>query len=360
MGNYLGEKELSELPSKQQYAIFDKADVSCDDNSFYTLAKNHIQKQPWLKNVSNKILSALCYAHKKNKEGNFKGDDCDYLYFWLGEILDRNLTNRHSFYAVMHTFKYLLESHGGLIICNYDKYDMTEKNFMDIKHLFDFSKDYDMLKTYFDTPKESCSDSFNIYISERVIKYNACKNSCDVSNRKDVTCSAFDKYFSGKKQMNLLKWTCNSGGNPASLAEGQQNNEGVSQTQVQEEVHRMGAEAQLQQRQETQPELQQQLEALPLEEKEEELLQIQAHTALHMQVPLRSTPADKSGQQLMQEISENIDFPVESPESETFIGISYRSSDYSSSENMVISPLAIGIAVLSIILCKVFINANKK
>ncbi|GAW84202.1 variable surface protein [Plasmodium gonderi] len=364
MGVDLGDEALNSLPSKKKYTIFDIGDVGCDNFHYYKLAKESLLGTQLLNDAYNKILKALCYIYKAHEARKIGEDDCHYLYFWLGDALDKNLINRISFPTHMETLKFLLNSDDGKKICDYNKYNMTKQNFMDIKNLFDLLKDYDELKKYFNSPINSCNSNFQIHLDGYVMTYRQCHNSCnDIGNSED-TCKFFKQYFKSKEQMDILNWKCNSEEITGSLS-ARQRYHGKS---VQTEVQIIDAQTQTQSQSQSHinlepvpvpdpvPELEIELHPdtvrVPQLKHEEELLRRGTQEGPHMEVQLRKTYEDEGGEHLKYENLEHTNLYSRDPQSSTTIGISDDPSAFSSPKSMVIAPLVIGITVLSIILCK--------
>ncbi|GAW83972.1 variable surface protein [Plasmodium gonderi] len=329
---------LKELPTKVNYNNFDHGDASCKYSPFYTSAKSLIDKQNWNEDVSNKILNALCYAHNKNKSKEFNDADCDYLYFWLGDIIYRNLTYRNSFYTVMNSFKFILEGILCLSKCNFVNYNTIEHNFMDIKSLFDFSNDYDKLDEYFSTHKRTCSTKINNYIKPYIMSYTMFKNKCKDLHRKDETCMAFNKYFKDSNKIDLRKLSCNSVNNIARYATQQQNHREGANTHVRKMV----------QITEARPHIHERVRGV----KAKGDVTISDYEGMLHQSVDQGGHVNVYQESIMHKHSENSHLDVEKLEFKDNPGTSSHPSAFSSSESMVIAPLFIGITIFSIIFCK--------
>ncbi|GAW84581.1 variable surface protein, partial [Plasmodium gonderi] len=344
MKNYLGNQKLNKLPSRLMYANFDKGDIGCDNFYYYELVKQRLESVQLHNNSSNKILKGLCYVYKTSAPRNIDRDSCYYLYFWLGDVLDKNLTDRRFLYSVMDSLKFILNNDGTQRICDFNKYNMTQQNFMDIKNLFDLSKDYNELKKYFNSPINSCNDKFKINLDGYVMIYRRCHNNCnEQSGNHDDTCRFFNQYFSGKEKMDVLKWTCNSEENGDTLSTPQVYHGDVEKPSASGGVQRIGA--QIQSKPEVEEELDKELEPQQQTEEQEKLLRTGSQEGHNMEVELRNTHKEAGGAHLKYENSEHINVYSTDPESSTTIGISDGPSAFSSPKSMVIAPLVIGITV---------------
>ncbi|GAW84492.1 variable surface protein [Plasmodium gonderi] len=346
--------------------------------------KNYLQKRStlismmemiikWRCDVSVKILKALCYEYNERNANKFYSDDSDYLYFWLGDLLDRN-----SLYTVMGTLNFLLKNNSHRSICNYDKYDkyhITYLNFMDIKTLFDFSKDYETLKPYFLKPNKSCNHSFEIYLDECVTKYNSYKNRNNDLNCNDDICNPFNDYFNGKNNMDLNNWKCNSVHNADSLGTGQRNLEVVSQSLAQEESHGLEEEVVTQQvvcgtrEQENAYEIVNEAEDQGNFPESVHMKQVKGDAEVSPQVRTTQENLNQQGSMTsngqISAYKHNNDSANSIRDSEfgAFSDFLHNPSTSSSSKSMVIASLVIGIIVLSIILGKkrnIIMNKNIK
>ncbi|GAW84497.1 variable surface protein [Plasmodium gonderi] len=360
MGEHLGDNVLKNLPSKQKYASFVNGDANCESAYYYKGVTDLIEKQKWHNDVSDKILKALCYVYNKNKGSNLISDDCDYLYFWLGDILDKNLTDRSSFYTVMGTLNFFLKSSADRSICNYDKYYITYRNFMDTKILFDFSKDYKTLEPYFRTPNKTCNDSFKLYLDACVTKYNSYKNMYDESSCTDATCIAFNEYFNDKKQMNLIEWTCNQVQNVDSSAKEQQYYDGeVEKSHSSGELQSVGVLSRA-----DQGVYEVDTHGVDIPDIQKDVLDasgVQTYVDVQIEVLRKGTHhhIDEikhtilfEGQHKTYTHSEDSYSSIRDSEFDTISAFSDDHSSYTSSESIVIAPFVIAITVFFIILYK--------
>ncbi|GAW84444.1 variable surface protein, partial [Plasmodium gonderi] len=128
--------ELNKLPSKKKYASFNNRDVGCSHSYFYEYVKSGLNQEKWQRDVSEEILNALCFIYNKKEKEDFNSDDCDYLYYWLNELIYTNITYHLHYIPVIKVLEFLLKSSDGRDICKYDEYYMNIENYRDIKKLF--------------------------------------------------------------------------------------------------------------------------------------------------------------------------------------------------------------------------------
>ncbi|GAW84211.1 variable surface protein, partial [Plasmodium gonderi] len=311
--------------SKKKYASFNNGNVGCDHIHFYNHVKLRLDKEYWMKDVSNEILKALCYVYNTYNQENFNSDDCYYLYHWLNDILYTNIRFQLHTKSIITVLEFLLQSNNGLNICKNIEYNINNENYRDIKKLFDFSKDYDDLSKYFSTGQKICNSDFKNYLDEHIRIYNEFKDKCENLKSENTTCIFFNKYFQGKTVEDLSKWKFTLEGNGHIYS-------------TQEEKH-----------------------TILRQPNEQGVKTLQTHAVVntdnkgkneHENVnQYANIKADK--QDLKHPELEDFVFTTENPELSAIIDISGSPSD-STSKSMVIPPLAIGISIFSIILCKVF------
>ncbi|GAW84402.1 variable surface protein [Plasmodium gonderi] len=357
MGVHLGYEDLKKLPSKLMYTIFDKGEDNCENASFWSVSESLLKTYKLPINVCDKILKGLCYAYKSNERKAFNLDDCDYLYFWLCDVLHNNLSDRRTFSTVADILIFFLKSKNFTDICKKDKYNINQGNFREIKLLFDFSKDYDKLREYDPKPNKFCSDSFNLYLSEYILNYYQCRNKCTDSGNEGATCFAFSKYIKDKVKMNIGEWRCNSEKDQSSLVSLEINHEDqekpseskkTQRTQPESNVfmgvHEVGGEKNTQ---------------------EETIRRVSEGDAIVVeQKKLIDKDNDihkiEEEQDFTSKISTNYYAHIGPSEFKTFSDFPNNYSDFASPKYMTIAPLVIGITVFSIILCKVIIDVYKK
>ncbi|GAW84055.1 variable surface protein, partial [Plasmodium gonderi] len=243
----LEDDDLNKLPSKQKYANFNNPDVRCNDASFYKYVESGLNKEKWQKDVSEQILNSLCYIYKKYKSENFNSDDCDYLYYWLNYIIYSNITYQLHSIRVITILDFLLQNNDGRNICHDNKFNVNKENYRDIKLLFDFSRDYDTLKNYFNNGYRFCNSDFQKYVNEYIITFNTFNRDCKKQKSSEETCIAFNEYFKDKKDQDLSEWKCNVGVSTDRLISTEGNHENQEELSEPDIVHHGEEKKKLQQ-----------------------------------------------------------------------------------------------------------------
>ncbi|GAW84242.1 variable surface protein, partial [Plasmodium gonderi] len=206
---------------------------------------------------------------------------------------------------------------------NYDYYNITFEDFRNIKKLFDFSKDYDMLKEYISKGNRFCNKDFYDYVIPYIITYNLFKSQCKNGNRGEATCSAFYNYFNDKTEEDLSQWT---------FTLDKRNTNNVTQKEAHGRV--------------SQPNVQ----GINIveEHKSEKILGHEINTNPYIYQSVYESTEIKH---LNDQQSEDFYSVHRTQELRAHIDMSVSPSG-STSKSLVIPPLAIGITVFSIILCK--------
>ncbi|GAW84628.1 variable surface protein [Plasmodium gonderi] len=326
MKSLIEDENLKKLPSKVKYAIFNNAS---DNYSSCTIEKNVIklkETNPGIENVYDKIVKVLCHVYNNDSAGSFDTADCDYLYFWLCDLLYRNLTYTNSLYTVMYAINHILQKSNGVSICNFDKYyyyNINKEIFMDFKVLFDYSKDYDKLVQDTTASNGPCSRDYTKLLNQYVIEYNKYKFFCNKEPKHNINCKLFEEFFKNKDPQKLCKLSCNSRNNYYKYAKQKEHHSGVAESGVKTVEQRTS-------------------------ERQQELLISGLHTSPYVDVLLGNTNKEVNVQDLIYDKQELYPLDIEGPQQSAFIDFSASSS----SKNMVIPTLLIGITVLSVILGK--------
>ncbi|CAG9479387.1 unnamed protein product [Plasmodium vivax] len=208
MGDFLGRTKFSMLRTNYYYYYFNNDIGVCEGDSFNDKAKEILDKHPELKGVSEKILKALCYVHRKSMRTDFKNDICDFLFYWIGDIILKDLKNKEFFGEIMLNLFETLNKSGTREICNFSYNNIYEENFKNVKLIFDYSEDYNSYEEQIIGYNPPCNQDYKEYLKTYVDTYNKFNNKCTVEKSNENYCEAFKKYFDGKDANLLSTWTC--------------------------------------------------------------------------------------------------------------------------------------------------------
>ncbi|KMZ88766.1 hypothetical protein PVBG_05858 [Plasmodium vivax Brazil I] len=208
MEDILGDEKLQLLPSKIYYENLDNGYSVCENSNFYFKAKSVLSDFNGLEKVSEQILKALCYVYTQNSRGNSVNDICNFLYYWLGSILLKNLVTKVLFTEVILKLFAVLKNDSNDSICKLVYTYIDEDVFKKIKLIFDYTVDYVNYKINLANPNSLCNEKYNSYLRTYVETYKELYDKCILGHQTDKYCRAFEKYYNDGKHTDLYTWTC--------------------------------------------------------------------------------------------------------------------------------------------------------
>ncbi|KMZ83991.1 hypothetical protein PVBG_06168 [Plasmodium vivax Brazil I] len=199
--------KLSYLNTNFYYNSLNTRYNDCQDEEFYNTAKEKLKKYTWNMDVSEQISKGLCYVYRKSRRKEPVNNICNFLYFWLGNILIDKMEHNSVFQDVIRDLFDVLTNHKDKI-CTAHTYHIDVENFKNIKLFFDYSQDYDSYEnqiTYYNPP---CNNNYKQYLKKYVDTYNMFQEECQNKQPSYRYCDLFNKYFAKKNTKNLSNWTC--------------------------------------------------------------------------------------------------------------------------------------------------------
>ncbi|SCA59629.1 VIR protein [Plasmodium vivax] len=210
MTEILDEKALQLLPTKKFYDQLDNGTDGCPNANFYITVKDLLDRYNVLQVGSNKISKGLCYVYGKNFPDISDNDICNFLYYWLGEILYDNLIPRINLGSVISNLFVILRIRNEKKCTAPNYYNFNEdKYFKKIKLFFDYSKDYDIYEKQISNNNPTCNKKYYEYLQTYVETYKEFEGKCPNKSHSSGYCKAFNEYFDEKIRTNLSKLTCN-------------------------------------------------------------------------------------------------------------------------------------------------------
>ncbi|SBS89546.1 PIR Superfamily Protein [Plasmodium ovale curtisi] len=190
MAKILRNEDLERLPSLKHYAKLN----NCGDYCFVSTTEFSSQLKQYIKSEPNitKILNVICDTSFKNK-----GDDCtercQYLFFWLGEILFGEFEDAKKFPQIINVLDSLFkrESSSSKCSCNFSYEDINKDHFNDIKSAYFYFKDYTELQQKINFYKKSCDNDYKTYVDNSSKKYSNVYDTCEKGS--DVHCTLLKK-----------------------------------------------------------------------------------------------------------------------------------------------------------------------
>ncbi|KMZ96453.1 hypothetical protein PVNG_05438 [Plasmodium vivax North Korean] len=200
--------QLSNLNTNFYYTSLNGGYDNCQHVEFYNAAKVKLKENHLNEEVSEQILKGLCYVYRKSFVKESVKYICNFLYYWLGDILSDKMSNKVVFLDVIRDLFNILENHKGKICTAPINYHINVENFKNIKLFFDYSEDYNNYIGQLNTHNPPCNEKYKNYLQKYVDTYNKFQRECQDKRTYYGYCDLFNKYFDKKNPTHLSKWTC--------------------------------------------------------------------------------------------------------------------------------------------------------
>ncbi|SBS92870.1 PIR Superfamily Protein [Plasmodium ovale curtisi] len=209
---------LSILNSNVFYEKLDKSvDAIIYDNEDFW---NGFIKQSCINKIRifNNILNALHYVAYLNKDdGVFFNERWNYLYFWIGTKALENVTQDCPFSNVISILK-SVKKRINEIPYKYNIENISEKEFNDLKVVYDYFVNYTSIQFNHSAPDSDCTQEYKKYVDSSFDAYVKLKEECRQNGQKDY-CKYFNHFIEKNNYENLQKVTCNGKKPPLSVEE---------------------------------------------------------------------------------------------------------------------------------------------
>ncbi|KMZ83364.1 hypothetical protein PVBG_06209 [Plasmodium vivax Brazil I] len=171
-------KDLDKFPSNIWYSNFEDGDKGCEEDYFYSVIKDDLDrgyyKHYGLSKISHNIVRALCYIYKRkiNHQNNFDKDRCSYLYYWLGDKIYSRVHDKKIFSVIIKMIYGEFYSTDFRNTCNplYD--DIDKDTFNAYKLLHDYSNDYGNIEIDTSHGYTTCDKDYKEFIEKYINTYN--------------------------------------------------------------------------------------------------------------------------------------------------------------------------------------------
>ncbi|KMZ82300.1 hypothetical protein PVIIG_05741 [Plasmodium vivax India VII] len=205
---FLGDNDIDILNTNYYYDKLDNGRDDCQNDAFYNKAKLELAKNRGLQDFTDKILKALCYVYKNRLSGFLQNDICNFLYFWLGNILLDKLIAKDLFYEVIFDLFNTLINDDKNKLCTIPHNYMYKDDFKDIKTIFDCSENYKSYKEHLLNPRMFCNNNYKTYLNTNKTNYDMFYSHCEVESNGYKYCEAFRKYFPHYKKNLFSEFNC--------------------------------------------------------------------------------------------------------------------------------------------------------
>ncbi|KMZ86075.1 hypothetical protein PVBG_05474 [Plasmodium vivax Brazil I] len=179
---------------------------NCDRVQFYNNTEFRLRDYKDLHDFSDKIMKALCYVYNESASSSFDKNICDYLYYWLSDIIVTHLKNKSLYIQILAMLYDVLYNNKGERICNKIDYKINENGIKKFKLIFDYSQDYNTYMTQLTQDNHKCTENYKDYLQKYVDSYNELKSECGRYDNSYNYCGNFKTYISNKDPIHLSTW----------------------------------------------------------------------------------------------------------------------------------------------------------
>ncbi|SBT59122.1 PIR Superfamily Protein [Plasmodium ovale wallikeri] len=183
MASYLEKKDLELLLSTKYFKELDTFPDVCYED----IAELKKQLGQCIESdvVTNKIVNALCDTSFKDKENENCIERCEYLFFWIGDILFDKFKDAQLFPKITSVIYALLNKFGNRHKCTCtDKFSYANiniDNFKEMKLAYSYYKDYEHFRIWIPFYKHSCDKYYNKHVQDAFNAYNKTYDTCHKS-----------------------------------------------------------------------------------------------------------------------------------------------------------------------------------
>ncbi|SBT33157.1 PIR Superfamily Protein [Plasmodium ovale wallikeri] len=187
MSSFVKFEDIQLLPSKKFYNKLDTLEnIYCSVHSEKEriiqdiISKLNVQEH--IVNYSDKIVNVLCKTSTLDAVNSECNEHCNYLYYWIGDILFDKLIDVNSFSAITDELHNLMNSVSPQHKCNCKFYfnGINRENFNEIKEAYFYYQNHNYINSILQHYNGRCVDDYNNYLHESYNKYRkvyeACKN----------------------------------------------------------------------------------------------------------------------------------------------------------------------------------------
>ncbi|ANQ09378.1 Kir protein [Plasmodium coatneyi] len=195
----LGVEELKNLPSyAQYYEKFEQGWNNCNDNGSGWPNQTEVKLVGGNANIqeddAKKIVGALCYVDSMKSVPEANNKYCDFLYFWVGDMLWKKFTDGGSFLQAMKAVKKAMKDSYNYHKCSFKFSSKRSKFFKYSKYLSDYYENRDFIGTKLKSGEEHCGNAYYEYLLRAQLAYDYVKNKCPNGN-ENGWCKEFEKMY---------------------------------------------------------------------------------------------------------------------------------------------------------------------
>ncbi|ANQ07062.1 Uncharacterized protein PCOAH_00013060 [Plasmodium coatneyi] len=199
------EEELEGLNSGREYKWLGRSTTeSCvhyDQTFDYDereKVKGELQTSGVNEGNGEKVLGGWCKAHQKKGSDLSNSDYCYYLYFWLWDLLYKELKDMRKVSTVMNEIYTKLAPWGKGKSCS-TIYKITKSFPFDrMKSIYDYHQDKETIKGKLSSEGNKCSKALSKYLKKALSAYTKIKTKCEVpgkNGKKSDYCTDFSRKY---------------------------------------------------------------------------------------------------------------------------------------------------------------------
>ncbi|ANQ05823.1 KIR-like protein [Plasmodium coatneyi] len=152
-----------------------------------------VERYPSVEKEVPKIMNAWCYIHTKEQED--KPMYCDLFYYWLGEILFRELKSDASVRReVMKNIYEKLQIWKNIDNCTKTFPNVTPEEFGRLRALYYYTQDYSQMKEKISTARDACAEEYRTFLKEVHDTYTDKEGKCKrPNNHRNEYCTKIEE-----------------------------------------------------------------------------------------------------------------------------------------------------------------------
>ncbi|ANQ10667.1 KIR protein [Plasmodium coatneyi] len=173
------------LPSKSIYKKLDVGQGGCDGEANIQGIEEKLKS--YVENVDhmNRIKKALCYVSEMEKDNtNRKEDYCYALYFWVGEILPKEL-GELKFQKAISDYQTKIQVNSKKYGCTPPSLSNKPEFFTKLKKLFDYKVDRTFIESNVSKEGKPCPAKYQAYLEEVQGAYKVMQQECTEGYEED-------------------------------------------------------------------------------------------------------------------------------------------------------------------------------
>ncbi|SBT33147.1 PIR Superfamily Protein [Plasmodium ovale wallikeri] len=184
------DEDLSILPSFRFYHYLENGYGAIkSEDQFWELLENGLLTYTDVYDIHDTLLNRFYLVTYMEEHRSSYNERWNFVYYWVGEKLYKNPKHHSSFAGVigiLNTVKNKFDKKK----YDYAFFDITLKESMDLKKIYDYSENYSIIEKKVRENSE-CTKEYIQYIKESIEKYDEAKSLCEEQKEKPF-CKIFD------------------------------------------------------------------------------------------------------------------------------------------------------------------------